>query len=78
MTIQVLTGNFTLFLGSDLGECTDGQVNGVAVEASGAVILDGYNHTLPVVLIGDRDLLTAEGRRRTRVAVTGGVCPIQM
>jgi len=61
--------HLTLCLRGDLGECTKGQIDGVLVIASRAVINDCDDDGLVVGSISDLDLLAADGRLVTGVTV---------
>lgn len=69
-----LTGNLSLFLGGDLSKRADGQVDGVAVEARGTVVLDRDRDRLLVFGVRDLNLFAAERRGHVGRAVPALVC----
>lgn len=64
-----LDGNLAFGLCGNLSERTDRQVDRVAVRAGGAIIGNGHGDGLAVIGVGDLNLLSAERRLVTRVAI---------
>jgi hypothetical protein len=61
--------DFAFILRGNLGESSNGEINGVAIGASGAIIRNGDSDGLAIVGVGDLHLFTAKGRGVARIAI---------